>query len=172
MPGLIGSFSPSMGCGRGHFSLSRLGQPHPEASARGSQPGPSRPLYSCSVLGAGWGGVGVGWGGRGRGAQTLRQLRRFTSTSEPANIFSLSTPQFLKFKPHHMLWPGGLGGGGSSPVGRLLSYNKFRSASSALPVGTSQRPVLLLSAGERGAGRGAELVAKAPALAPRPWNDP
>lgn len=27
----------------------------------------------------------------------------------PANIFSLSTPQFLKFKPHHLLQFRGLG---------------------------------------------------------------
>lgn len=43
------------------------------------------------------------------GAQPPPQLGRFYKCSELANIFSLSTPQFWKFKPHHMLWPRGLG---------------------------------------------------------------
>lgn len=93
-------FRPSQGLRGGCFPLFPFGQPHPEASARRPQAGPSRLPHPCSVLHPPPGGMGP---------RLPISSDGFTSASEPANIFSLSTPQFLEFKPHHMLWPRGLG---------------------------------------------------------------
>lgn len=84
----------------GCFPLSPTSQPRPEASVRRPQSGPSRPPHPCSALPPSPGGMGPSLPISSDG---------FTSASQPANIFSLSTPQFLKSKPHHMLWPRGLG---------------------------------------------------------------
>lgn len=100
------------------------------------QSGPSRLPYLCSVLPPSPGGCGP----------ASRRSDDFTNASEPANIFSLSTPQFLKFKPHHMLWPRGL----EEVVEVVPWVDCFPTINFARPSQPflwllSQEPVLLLS---------------------------
>lgn len=63
-------------------------------------------------------------------------------------------------------------------MGWLFSYNKFGTAFPGLPVAAlstacfTSQSCRCPGAGEQGARSGAQLVAEAPALALRPWNNP
>lgn len=121
---LAGSFClPEGGCGAASLSTP-FASPVQKSLLADSQSGPSRPPDPCSVL-------PPSPGGRGPAS---RRPDRFTSASEPANIFSLSAPQFLNSNHTVCYGPGAWGGGRSGPVGRLFSYNKFCTAFPALPV--------------------------------------